>query len=187
MNHPFDCITNFIFVENDPVAADIVLIPSGSRPQLMEKAVELYHQGLAPYILPSGGTNKKLPNWATEWDFLQNIAIDKGVPEEKILKEDRAQNTFDDATLSWKVIKQNNISVKKALFVCKEHHARRALLTYQTVFPSDVEFIVCPIADERNIKKDNWFLDEKKIEVVMTEVQKIGEYFGRYIRNWGEK
>lgn len=181
MEHPFDCITNFIFVEHKPTQADIILIPGGSRPQLIEKAVKLYHQGLAPYILPSGGKNKRIPEWESEWKYLQSIALVKGVPEEAILREDRAQNTFDNAALSWHIIQQKNLHVKKALVVCKAHHARRALLTYQIVFPPDVELIVCPIIDERDVRKDNWFLDETKINIVMTEVEKIGQYFGKHI------
>ncbi len=180
----FDCITNFIFVEHEPAPADIILIPGGSRPQLIEKAVELYQQGLAPYILPSGGTNKKLPDWESEWKYLQNIALAKGVTEKAVLKEDQAKHTFDNAVLSWQVIQENDLKVKKAIFVCKAHHARRALLTYQTTFPSDVEFIICPIIDDRNVRKDNWFLDEAKIEIVMNEVKKIRQYFAKHIPNW---
>lgn len=190
MKYPFDCITDFVFIESELTPADIILIPGGCRPQLMEKAIELYNQGLAPYILPSGGVNKKLPDWESEWKFLQNIALIKGVPEKVILKEDKAQNTFDNAILSWQVIQQHNFVVKKALLVCKAHHAQRALLTYQTVFPSAVEFIICPIIDDRDVRKDNWFFDEAKIEIVMSEVKKIGQYFAAHIPKWvseGEK
>lgn len=52
MSYPFDCITDFIFVENEMFPCDIILIPGGSHPQLMEKAVELLENGMAKYILP---------------------------------------------------------------------------------------------------------------------------------------
>ena len=192
MNRPFDCITDFIFIENQPEQADIVLVPGGLRPQLMDKAVELYKKGFAPYILPSGGIGPKLAkeikagisNWKSEWEFLQNIALAEGVPKKAILKEDKALHTFDNAMLSKKVVEENNIEVKKAILICKAHHARRALLTYQTAFSSEVEFIVCPIVDDRDVRKDNWFLDEAKIDMVMSEVEKIGQYFAKHISNW---
>lgn len=47
-------ITNFIFIENEPELADIILIPGCSRPELMEVASDLWHKGYAPLILPSG-------------------------------------------------------------------------------------------------------------------------------------
>jgi uncharacterized SAM-binding protein YcdF (DUF218 family) len=54
MNYPFDCISDLVFVKTEIQAADIILVPGGSHSELMEKASELYKQGLAPLILPSG-------------------------------------------------------------------------------------------------------------------------------------
>lgn len=102
MSYPFDCITNFIFVETEIAPADVILIPGANHPQLMEKAASLYQQGFAPYILPSGGYKPHVGT--TEWEFLRNIGIANGVPEEAILKEDQAQNTFENARFSLEVL-----------------------------------------------------------------------------------
>ncbi|NTU98515.1 YdcF family protein [Candidatus Falkowbacteria bacterium] len=190
-----DCITDFIFFEDEPVLADIILIPGALRPQLIDKAVELYKQGLAPYILPSGGVGPKLAkeretgvsDWNSEWEYMRAIALEQGVPEAAILKEDKALHTFDNATLSLQTIGQSDIKVKKAILVCKRHGARRALLTYQTVFPRDIEFIVCPVLDDRNVSADNWFLDEAKVALVMGEVEKIGKYFSKHVIDLAKK
>jgi uncharacterized SAM-binding protein YcdF (DUF218 family) len=184
MGYPFDCISELVFVKTDIQAADIILVPGGSHPQLMEKAAELYNQGLAPYILPSGHYNPKIPEYGSEWEFLKSIGVKLGVPEERILKEDKARHTFENAELSWKVIKDNNLPVKKAILVCKAYHSRRALLTYQTVFPKETEFFVAYVPDKRNIRKDNWFLEEEKIKIVMGEVEKIGSYFEPHIKKF---
>lgn len=80
MSYPFDCITDFIFVETEIAPADVILVPGANHPQLMEKAASLYKQGLAPYILPSGGYKPHVGT--TEWDFLRNIGIANGVPED---------------------------------------------------------------------------------------------------------
>lgn len=180
---PFDCITDFIFLENKLSKADVILVAGGSKPQLMERAVEIFKQGFSSYILPSGGNNTKLSEWKTEWDFLKNIAISLGVPEKAILKENKAKHTFDNANFSWKVLKENNLKIKKVILVCKSYHSRRALLTYQTVF-KDIEFIISPIIDDKDITRYNWFLDQNKIDVVMLEVEKIGKYFGKHISKW---
>jgi uncharacterized SAM-binding protein YcdF (DUF218 family) len=195
MKSAISCITDFIFCEDYPVKTDIILVPGSYRRQLIDRAVELYKEGFAPYILPSGGIGKMLAraiesgeaNWKSEWNFLQNIAISNGVPKNAILKEDKALNTFENAQLSWQVVQKNNIQVKKAIIVCKAFHARRALLTYQSAFSSEVDYVVCPIVDDRDITKDNWFLDEEKIQIVMGEVEKIGKYFAKYITNLNTK
>lgn len=184
MSYPFDCISDLVFVETEIKNADIILVPGGSYPQQMEKAVELFKQGLAPYILPSGHFNPKIPEYSSEWEFLKSIGVKLGVPEEKILKEDKAKHTFENAELSWKVIEESKLPVKRAILVCKTYHSRRALLTYQAMFPKNIEFYVAPIPDKREIRRDNWFIDDEKIKLVMGEVVKIGKYFEAYIKQF---
>jgi len=186
MNNLVNDITNFIFIENKPQKADIILIPGGSRSQLIEKACELYFSNYSSLLLPSGGFNNKINNYESEWEFFKQIALAKGIKEKDILQEDKAKNTFENAKFSRKIIDNNNIQLKRALFVCKAHHSRRALMSYLTEFSSDIDFFVIPVIYERNITKENWFLDQNKINIVMKELEKIGNYFPGYIKNYAE-
>jgi len=181
LSYPFDCITDLIFVETCVQKADVILVPGCSQPQIMQRAAELYHKGLAPYILPTGGANQKITGYKSEWEYLKMIGTKLGVPEEVILKENKAKNTFENARLSQEVLKKNNINVKKAILVCKSYHSRRALLTYQTVFPLNVEFYVSTVTDDAGVTKDNWFLNKSTTDLVMGEVVKIGKYFKKEI------
>lgn len=183
MDYPFDCITDLIFVETYVQKVDVILVPGCNQPQIMEKAAELYHKGFAQYILPTGGANHKISNYESEWEYLKTIGINLGVPEEAILKEDRAKNTFENARLSLEVLNKNNIDVKKVILVCKSYHSRRALLTYQLVFPLNVEFYVCTVTDKTGVTRNNWFLNTEAISLVMGEVVKIGKYFKNEIPN----
>lgn len=184
MSYPFDCISKFIFAETDVEKADVILIPGSSRPQLIERAVELYNRGFAPYILPSGGVNNNLSHYETEWEYLKTMGIQLGVPEKAILKEDKAQNTFENARFSWNVLQTLDIPIRNVILVCKAYHSRRALLTYKSIFPSNINFYVSTIIDKRGISKDNWFLNEDSISIVMNEVVKIGSYFEDKISTW---
>ncbi len=184
MNYPFDCISNLIFVETLLDKADVILIPGGSHPQLIERAVELYKNNYAKYLLPSGGFNPKLPEYKSEWEFLKSLAVKMGVPDDVILKEDQARHTFENAELSWRVLQSIDKPIKSVILVCKAYHARRALLTYQSVFPLDVKFYVSPVIDKRGISKETWFLNNENISIVMGEVTKIGKYFKDKISKW---
>lgn len=184
MNYPFDCISEFIFVESDIKKSHVILIPGASQFQLMERAAELYNSGFAKYVLPSGGRNFKLLNNKSEWDYLKTIGINLGIPEKSILKEDKAQNTFENAKFSWTVLQSLDIPIKNVILVCKAYHARIALLTYKSVFPSNIHFYISPIIDRRGISKDNWFLNEDSTRIVMNEVVKIGSYFKDKIKKW---
>lgn len=175
MNNPFDCITDFIFVENEIEKADVILVPGSDHPQLMEKASSLYKQGFAPYILPSGGYKESIGT--TEWEYLSKIGIENGVPANVILKEDNARHTLENARFSFKVLQNNGIKHKKVIIVCKASHSRRALLSYQSEFPIETEFIVSPVIDRFGITKENWYLSEIGINRIMSEVEKVGKYF----------
>lgn len=180
MKKKFESITEFIFMEDPIKKADIILIPGGSRKELINRAVELYKAGYAEYILPSGGYNKKLP-YETEFEFLKKEAIKQGVPETVILKEDKASNTFENAQFSLEVCKKNEIEVKKAILVCKNYHSRRAYISYKINFPKDTEIIVQPVIDSEQITKENWMYNDDKRNLVLSEVRKIEKYFGNYI------
>ena len=182
MSNPFDCITDFIFVETEVFAADIILVPGANHPKLMEKASQFYKKDLAPYILPSGGYKTHVGT--SEWEYLKNIGITNGVPNEVILKEDQAQHTLENARFSLEVLKNKRINHEKVIIVCKAGHSRRALLCYQYVFPKNTNFMVSPVEDRFGITKENWFTTEVGISRVMTEVEKIGKYFGDFIPKW---
>lgn len=181
MKFIYSSITDFIFMEDQIEKADVILIPGGSHKQLIEHAAKLYHEGFAPYILPSGGSNNNLTNYSSEWEFLYKNALELGVPKESILKEDKASHTFENAKFSLNVLKENNIKVNKAILACKNFHSRRAYFSYSTAFPPDIEIMVSPVIDGKDITKYNWFLDKAKIQIVMGEVVKIGSYFEDHV------
>ncbi|MGO4501018.1 YdcF family protein [Paenibacillus sp. 2RAB27] len=127
----------------------------------LERAAMLYQQGIAPLILPSGGVTRHVET--TEWEFLRNVGVSLGVPPQAILQEDKATNTFENARFSLKVLQEKGLNPKKVVLVCKNYHARRALLTYQIIFPRETIFYVSPVIDKTGTSKDNWFLDEDRI------------------------
>jgi uncharacterized SAM-binding protein YcdF (DUF218 family) len=191
MTRPYDAITDFIFMEGptDPAAmdpADVILVPGGSAPAQIQRAVALYRAGIAPWILPSGGGNPRLDRWPSEWAYYRHFAVAAGVPADAILKEDRAANTLENARFSWEALRTRGIAVERAVLVTKAHHARRALLTYQAVFPSPITFVISPIIDYRDIRRDNWFRDPRKRRYVFDELRKIGTYGESLAPAWEE-
>ena len=190
MNDKFlNQITEFIFVEDKPEKSDVIFIPGSGFPQLAEEAAKLYHQGLVPYILPSGrysvlngkfaGVQEKKElydgEYETEWEFLKEVLKKNHVSEEHILREDKATYTYENAIYSRKVTDRMGMEIKKAILCCKPYHSRRSLLYYQLLYP-ETQFFVRPIQDS-DVKRENWYLTEKGIRLVFGEVQKIGEQF----------
>lgn len=176
----YDRITDFIFVEHKPLRSDIIFVPGSKARETVIKAARLYHEGWAAYILPSGRFAKHVGHfegdYVTEWEFMQALLLQSGVPEEAILKEDRATFTWENAIYSREVLEHLGISVKRAILCCKNFHAARALAYYQQQFP-DTEFLVCP-AVSQGITRDNWHQDPEKTRVVLGELRRCGEQFG---------
>lgn len=178
---PLQAVTDFVFVPDCIFRADVILIAGGSRPELAWRATELFKAGAGRFVLPSGGPNKRIPEYPSEWAFLREILIERGVPEHTILREDRATHTFDNAHFSWAALQSHLPGATSAILVTKAHHSRRALLTYQSVFPPEFVFGVATIRDERDIGPENWTETAEGRSLVMAEVEKIGRYFGAHI------
>lgn len=182
-------IKNFVFVEEEPEKADIIFVPGNGYPQMAERAAQLYKDGFAPYILPSGrysiekgkfsGVLAKKERYCmeyeTEWEFLKDVLVKNGVPEEAILKENRATFTYENAKFSKEVTENAGITVRKAILCCKSCHARRALMYYQRVF-REAEILTVPVAAD-GISRQNWNQTEKGVEEVLGEVSRIIRQF----------
>ena len=199
MNQAFlDQITEFVFAEHKLEQADIIFIPGSGHPQLAEEAARLYHQGWAPWILPSGRysiTTGKFSgvldkqecyqgSYETEWDFLSQVLQEKGVPGTAILKEDRATYTYENAIYSRQVTDSMGLEIKKAILCSKPYHARRCLLYYQLLYP-DTRFMVYPIKDSK-IQRDNWSLTEEGTRLVFGELERMCTQFHEIMREMRE-
>ena len=191
-----DEITSYVFRNDEPQKSDIIFVPGGLWPEPMEKAAELYSAGYAPYILPSGKFSLKFnhftkpkskceiynKNYETEFEFLKDVALLNGVPEDGILREDTATWTKENAFRSKYVTDKLGLEIKKAIICCKSFHAKRCLMFYSWAYP-DTEFYVCPVNIE-GINKENWFKTEYGAEQVMGELSRCGGQFKKAVKFW---
>ena len=177
MIHNVNFITDFIFVENSIAPCEVILVPGGSRPQLAEKAAELYNAGMAKVILFSGHVNWRIPEYSSEAEYLKSIAVSLGVPADSIICDHEAAHTLQNAEFSLAILRKMNFKLDKFILVCKAFHSRRALLSYQCVFPKTTKFFVATTEDNQSPQRDTWATEDKHIKRVMSEVEKIGKYF----------
>ena len=182
-------IEDFMFIEDKPEKADVIFVPGNGYPQMAEKAAELYRNGFAPKILPSGRysitagrftgvLDKKecyCGTYKTEWDFLKDVLMQNGVPEEAILKEDQATFTYENAIYSRQVTDHAELEIERAILCCKSYHARRCLMYYQLLYP-ETEFYVVPVNAD-GITRENWRKNEEGIDAVTGELSRIVKQF----------
>ncbi len=190
----FNDIGDFIFVSDEPVKADLILIPGAPIQELAFHGAKLYKGGYAPKILVTGKYYFKYESLQdeferfsassgdslgqeTEADYLKTLMIKEGVPEEAFILERESMSTFENAINAKKVIETEfaNKPVKHIILCCQAFHARRALMTFQSEL-RDLEITVCPVVT-RGISRDTWMDDQKSYNLILGELSKCGEYF----------
>lgn len=187
-----DDISDFIFVEDKLEQADVIMIPGGSFPELPEKAADLWNDGYAEYVVPSGGVSIKTgvfcgvkskkekysKKYHTECEFYTDVLKSCGVAAESIIGEDKSGCTADNARFSKVILDEKLVYPKKAIICCKAFHARRCLMFYQFYFP-ETKFIIVPIIDlpGYEIGKDNWFKTDIGLSRVLGELSRLGNQF----------
>lgn len=184
-----DAVTEFIFLEQEPVKCDVILIPGSSRWEIPAKAAALYRQGFARYVLPAGKYGPKVGRFAyentcgtpyegeydTEYTFMRHVLLEQGIPEAAILREDESTNTGENAEFSRRLLDAHGVAPKSAMLCCKAFHARRVQMTYALYFP-ETTITVVPVELD-GISRETWYQTENGIRRVMGELERCGKYF----------
>lgn len=194
-------LTDFIFVEDAPAPADIIFIPGGMYGAMCSRAAKLWHEGYAPYILPSGKFSKlkerfegpseedltspdtaaiALKSFDTEWDYLRACCLTRVFVRKLCSKKTGQPSLTKMPCFPKEVTDSLGLDIKTAIICCQAYHARRCLLYYKCVYP-DTHFLVCPTIT-RGISRENWFLEDSKMYTVLGEIERCGTQFHEIIR-----
>ena len=91
----------------------------------IDKAIEIYHKDpTPPFMIPSGG--KGNDEEVSEAHAMADYLISKGIPEERIILEDKSTTTYENLLNSKKIIDQRGDGKYIAL-VTSNYHVYRAL------------------------------------------------------------
>ena len=93
--------------------------PSPLLQDRLDKAIELYKEGLAPKILMSGDHGSKDHD---EVNVMKNYAIENGVPSEDIFMDHAGFSTYDTMYRA-----RNIFGVNKAIVVTQKYHIFRSV------------------------------------------------------------
>ena len=153
-----DEITELLFVCEDPVPADLVMVFAAANEldlaRRTRRGVELYQAGYVPKVLVTGGG--VLARNCPEAKRMAEIAQALGVPAPDLLVEGRSANTFDNLRLSVDMLNDCGLlqKLESILLVSSEWHMRRVLLTARRYCPSRIRLVCCPTCE--GCKQDNW-------------------------------
>lgn len=156
--------------------ADVIAVFSGDNGPRTERAVELLKEGYADYLILSGG---KVYDDVTMAELMKNHAIKLGVDEDKILIDDKASTTNENADFTAEIIEEHNF--KSVIVVTSDYHTRRSKLAMEKALENTlidgekVSVSVTPSKEEKFTTK--WWTSGNSVLMVISEYLKLAGYW----------
>ncbi|WP_224244691.1 YdcF family protein [Hyalangium gracile] len=96
-------------------------VPSGALYSRVEKAVELYREGIAPRLVFSGGVGDHPPS---EAQVMRSLAVELGVPAEACILEEQSHSTEQNTRFSAGLLR--SLGARRVVVVSDPYHLLRA-------------------------------------------------------------
>ncbi|MFL5788177.1 MAG: YdcF family protein [Flavisolibacter sp.] len=157
--------------------SDCILVLGSHDLRVADRAVELYKKGLAPLIIFSGGLgNLTLNIWTEpEADQLARIAINKGVPQDAILIENRSTNTGENILFTQQLLKDKGLDPESFIVVQKPYMERRSYATFKKYWPDKTVYVTSVQLSMEDYPTDEIPL-EQVINLMVGDLQRIKLY-----------
>lgn len=157
--------------------ADCILVLGNHDLRVAEYAAQLYMEGYAPYLVISGGLgNYTKGRWKTsEADLFASIAINAGVPEKYIIKEDKSTNTGENIIFTKELLAKKGLEFNSFILVQKPYMERRSYATFKKHWPEKKVMVTSPPIPFEKYTENTANL-ELEINILTGDVQRIREY-----------
>lgn len=147
--------------------ADAIVVVSGDSDR-MKHAVDLYKSRLANKLILSGAAQEGFTSNALA---MQLEASRSGIPNEAIILEERAVNTYENALFTREIVKSQGL--KNLILVSSPYHQRRAYETFNYVLGDEDVLIQNSPSIYSNWKVRNWWLSETNTHFTNEEILKM--------------
>lgn len=174
------CLWDYHHMHHSPEQADAILALGSHDLRVATRAAELYQEGLAPYIIFSGGLGNLTSGiWKEpEADQFAAIAIKQGVPANKIFIENRSTNTGENILFTQVLLKEKGMDPQKLIVVQKPYMERRTFATVKKIWPDKQIIVTSPKLSFEDYPVADIPL-EKVIHIMVGDLQRIKLYPSR--------
>jgi len=163
-----------------PREADIIFVLGSHDLRVAEYGASLFLNGLAPWIVFSGGVAHEGDLLKTGWELSEaemfaQIAESFGVPRNRMILESKAKNTGENVRFTEKILREEKIPYDRILAVQKPYMERRAWATIKVYWP-EKELTLCspPLSLEEYPNKH--IGRNEMIHIMVGDLQRIAEY-----------
>jgi uncharacterized SAM-binding protein YcdF (DUF218 family) len=126
--------------------ADVILVLCSHDRKVAARGAELFLDQWAPLLIFSGGLGSITKNIWTEpeADQFARIAIEMGVPKDRILVENRSTNTGENILFTREMLQGLTIDPQSFILVQKPYMERRSLATFRKLWPEKSVRVTSP-------------------------------------------
>lgn len=157
--------------------ADCILVLGSHDLRVAEYGAKLFLDGWANLMICSGGLGHLTKGVWTEpeADKFAAIAVEMGVPKDKIIIENKSANTGENIDFTRKILDEKGINPQKIILVQKPYMERRAYATFKKVW-SEKSFIVTSPPISFGNYPDKFISKEDVIGIMVGDLQRIKVY-----------
>lgn len=177
LEHAAKVLWNYHLMHHELKKSDCILVLGSHDLRVAERGAELYLQGYAPLLIMSGGLGNLTKDLWTESEAekFARIAIEMGVPENKILVEPRSTNTGENILFTRQLLSEKGIQVQSLILVQKPYMERRSYATIKKQWPEPEVLVTSPQISFEDYPNEEIPAD-KVINVMVGDLQRIIEY-----------
>ena len=161
--------------------ADAILVLCSHDIAVAERGAQLFLEGWAPLLIFSGGQGSITRRlWQEpEADLFAGIALEMGVPNDRILVENRSTNTGENVVFTKRLLSERGIDPRSFIVVQKPYMERRSYATFKKVWPEKELVVTSPRVslDEYLTKYSHDSLSaDDVISIMVGDLQRIRDY-----------
>jgi uncharacterized SAM-binding protein YcdF (DUF218 family) len=141
-----ETIWHYHHVNHQLSHADAILVLCSHDTVVAKRGAELFLEGWAPILIFAGGLGSITSRlWQEpEADQFARIAIDMGVPEARILIENRSTNTGENILFTKQLLSERQLDPRKFILVQKPYMERRSYATFKKLWPEKDVIVTSP-------------------------------------------
>ena len=177
-------VWNYHHMNHELAKADLIMVLCSHDTIVAERGAQLFLDGWAPLLVFSGGLGgitKRL--WTDpEANRFAGIAVAMGVPEDKILIENRSTNTGENVQFTRELLAARGLDPASFILVQKPYMERRTFATFNKVWPGKSVRVTSPqmSMDDYLARYSNDSLTANDvISIMVGDLQRIREYPAR--------
>ncbi len=170
-------VWDYHHMNHKPEKSDCIIVLGSHDTRVAERGAQVFLQGFAPVIVFSGYLGAlTLGSWERpEAEIFAEIAVKMGVPEDRILIENKSTNTGENFMFSKTLLSEKGIHPKKVIAVQKPYMERRTYATSKIVWPEVDILVTSPQYTFEEYPTEGISVD-KVIDIMVGDLQRIMVY-----------